>query len=582
MAFRIPVSAFDIPARATVITAAFLMATAAMAGPAGAVRDAAGAPVIGATVEWLGADAWVRTDSEGRFAFSDPDARTKAAPGPEPAPDWRLEGMSLTLGLSGGVLLEVDRVDLRGRIVAGARPVPLGAGRHVLDIRDLVGGASEAGTGWLRIRAGRDIRWVRLASVGGGWGNAWMTLDPRGGPAGGGLARAGGADSLRVSGDGFLRRSAPLAALGTGADITLERGLDFAAHFPGSGLIEDIASGQTLRLPPERRIQVVLVAEGYTREDLDAGQFGRDAEAWMRDIFALEPLGAFKEAFTVWTFAAPSPSRLPRPGMPDPGTSPFRLQVAAGAVQEPGEATRAGIWEVVGRLPHAPWGWYPAGGLTNRQARNVIVQVLALNPASGRAGYSGLARRMADPADSRRVVSVAIGQEQQHEFMHALANLVDEYHDSTAVPIGDFTLKDESRYFTNASSSRDCSRLPWRHLLPGGDVNPGVEGLVGAFGDPRRYHPELKCLMNGTHHNDALYGGDGYLRLRSRLCNLCREIVLFRVYERTGVLPDASRSLEVWKAGYRSAFYRKFPFHAPPALPQRNSEGTPWFSPCAP
>jgi hypothetical protein len=86
--------------------------------------------------------------------------------------------------------------------------------------------------------------------------------------------------------------------------------------------------------------------------------------------------------------------------------------------------------------------------------------------------------------------------------------------------------------------------------------------------------------MNGTHHNAALYGGDGYLRLRRRLCNLCREIALFRIYERAGVLPEASESLEVWRRAYREAFYRRFPFHAPESLPQRNSAGTGVFMEC--
>lgn len=561
------------------------LAAAIHAGPSGRVIDASGAPVTGAMVEWIGPGLHVRTDSGGRFAFPDPEAAAFLEPPPVEAAagaEWRLEGTRLHLTLARGAALEIDRVDAAGREWGRGNPFRkvLGAGRHTLDLESLAGKPQAASAVWMRLRAGRDSRWFRMASLGGGWTSLSM-VPGAGGPPGAALRKSSAAsDSLRISLEGFLRRDVAWPDEGGRTEILLKRGLDFASHYPGSGLVEDIASGQTLRLPPGRRIQVVLVSEGYTRADLDAGRFRRDVEAWMRDVFALEPLGAFKEAFSVWTWPAPAPARLPRAGEADQGNSPFRLKVAAGAVQEPGPGTVSEVWKLMRRLPQAPWGWYPSGGLTHRQARNAVVQILALDPSTGRAGYSGLARRMADPSDSRRAVNVAIGQEQQHEFMHALANLVDEYHDSTRAPLGSFSLENESRYFTNASSSRDCGKLPWRHLLPGGPINPGPEGLIGAFGQGGRYHPELKCLMNGTHHNAALYGGDGYLRLRGRLCNLCREIALFRIYERTGILPDAARSLAAWEAAYRPAFFRKFPFHAPAVLPQRNSSGTAVFLPC--
>jgi hypothetical protein len=566
--------------------------------------DAAGRPLPGAGVEWTGAGLFVRADSAGRFDFAAMVSPAAAAREAEPAgllalPEgrppgghglveagagtaWSLAGTRLTIGLDRGAAVSLERIDAMGRAERVGAPMACGTGTHVLDLEALAGRAPDPGVSWYRVRAGREARWLRLASGGGGWGHVRVTLGGRG--PGGRVpadARTDG-DSLRFSLEGYMRRALPVRAEEHGAalDVALEAGLDFAAVHAGNGVIPDIATGRMIRLPPDRRIQVILAAEGYTREDHAAGRFRRDVETWARDVFALEPVGDFREAFTVWAWPAPSPSRLPLPGKPDPGDSPFALKVSAGKVAPPDREVARRVWDLMDRLPHKPWGWYGPGGLTHRQARNVVVQILALDPARGRAGYSGLARRMAHPSDDRRTVEVAIGQEQQHEFMHALANLLDEYHDTARASVGEFTLREGSPWFTNVSASRDCGKVAWRHLLPGGPFNPGVEGLVGAFGAGGRYHPELKCLMNGTHHNAALYGGDGYLRLRRRLCNLCREIALFRIYERAGVLPEASESLEVWRRAYREAFYRRFPFHAPESLPQRNSAGTGVFMEC--
>ena len=100
-------------------------------------------------------------------------------------------------------------------------------------------------------------------------------------------------------------------------------------------------------------------------------------------------------------------------------------------------------------------------------------------------------------------------------------------------------------------------------------------GLVGAFGTPEQgYHSELRCQMNGTHENgqafcaaeDERYGN---LLLRSpHLCNFCREMTTYRIFERTGML-SGTAGFATWKAMYRPAFFQRFGFFVPMGpLPQ--------------
>jgi len=120
-------------------------------------------------------------------------------------------------------------------------------------------------------------------------------------------------------------------------------------------------------------------------------------------------------------------------------------------------------------------------------------------------------------------------------------------------------------------ASNRCSDLPWAHLLEGAGINT-MPNIVGAFGRPQQgYHSELKCLMNGTHDNGQFYcaaAGAPSLTLRvQRMCNFCREMTAFHVFERTGVIAQQN-AFATWKTTYRPRFYLHFPFRAPTPVPQ--------------
>lgn len=355
-------------------------------------------------------------------------------------------------------------------------------------------------------------------------------------------------------------------------------------RFVGSGEIEDIRTGGTIRLPMERRVHVALLAEGYTQADLDAGLFDREVERWMAEVFAVEPYSTFREALVIWTLAVPSNERV-GPGVRD---TAFRLPLEKRGrgidMSMRGDGETAGrVWDALRTLPQAPARFWPPGGRTSRLSRNVVAHLLVRDPRKGGRGISGAALPIIDPADRRHRVALAMGHGLAHEFTHAFARLQDEYLEEAGSFGSDpVQASASSATITNVVTGASCDTLPWKHLLPGGAINPHTHGLVGAYGfADTGYHPELTCLMNGAHDNARYYGGDGWLRSPTRLCNFCREIAAMRFLERTGVLADSETSLRIWARDYRAPFFARYGFDAPENLPQRTSDGVAWNQVCA-
>jgi hypothetical protein len=191
---------------------------------------------------------------------------------------------------------------------------------------------------------------------------------------------------------------------------------------------------------------------------------------------------------------------------------------------------------------------------------------------------------MKNPEDSKQRLSTAIAVNLAHEFTHAFGRLGDEYLDDGLGSLGQTNaLTGQSKYVHNVVDDNTCDDLPWKHLLMGSTLNPNTDQLVGAFGNEQNgYHSELRCLMNGTHDNSIYYGGNGSLRTSSRLCNFCRELLAFRIYERTALLPDPTTSFGTWVTDYRQPFYDEFGFHIPSTVPQENNKGEAKFEACIP
>jgi hypothetical protein len=77
------------------------------------------------------------------------------------------------------------------------------------------------------------------------------------------------------------------------------------------------------------------------------------------------------------------------------------------------------------------------------------------------------------------------------------------------------------------------------------------------------------------------------LLLRSdHLCNFCRELTTYRIFERSGVLAGTG-AFATWKTTYRPAFFNRFGFFIPPgAIPQtldcNRNQPAPVYQACTP
>jgi hypothetical protein len=339
----------------------------------------------------------------------------------------------------------------------------------------------------------------------------------------------------------------------------------------GDGQIEDVATGMPApRIAVEKRVHVLLFAEGYQEADLSTfhsdadhgGERESDVDGWVDYVFGLEPYKDYREAFVVWTIARASNTHF------DGADTAFMVPVdgsATGNIAGNGEtATRA--WEAIGLLPVPPTDFSSRGFAS---ARTHVASFLLYDAQRGRAGVSGRMLGLSHPTQSQSRIAAAFGVGHAHEFTHAFSNLRDEYIELD----NDAPQTSET---SNVVATNSCSQVPWSHLLAGGPHNAATDQLVGAFGTPEQgYHPELICLMNGTHDNAAQYGGDGLLRDDDRMCNFCREMTAYRIHSRAGIVEDDDEGFATWKASYRPKFFEKYPFRVPPVVPQTNDVQNP-------
>jgi len=351
----------------------------------------------------------------------------------------------------------------------------------------------------------------------------------------------------------------------------------------GDGQIDDVSTGKLApRIPLEKRVHLLLFAEGYTVADLPkfhadadhADKRSGDVDAWVDYVFGIAPYQDFREAFAVWYLPRASNTHF------DGADTAFMVPVTAavtGSVTGTGEtATRA--WQAIGLHPVPPADFTATGFGT---VRTHVASFLLFDAARGRAGVSGLTLALRNPAQSAQRIASAFGVGHAHELTHAFSSLRDEYVEL------DNDAPTNTSETSNVVGGNQCSSLPWQHLLSGGVYNAKTEGLVGAFGTAEQgYHSELICLLNGTHDNAGHYGGNGLLRDDDRMCNFCREVTAYRIYSRAGILGDDNAGFATWKAAYRSKFFERFPFEVPAVVPQTNNvqnpaQGTPVYEACS-
>jgi hypothetical protein len=328
----------------------------------------------------------------------------------------------------------------------------------------------------------------------------------------------------------------------------------------GAGDFDDVVSGGRVpRLPIANRVHILLLPEGYLSSELSVfhsmsshdGTRANDVDRWTDEVFQIEPYPMFREAFVVWYLPRASSAHVGQ------GDTAFDITLSSGSVSGTNGAA-APLFATLDAQGSDAFP-YPPGTVMN----NYFASFLIFDPSRGRAGYSGLMTTLTNPNNTQQRIRSAFAQGHAHEFTHAFSNVRDEYLENNNT----YTSTSET---SNVAHVNTCSALPWAHLLYGAGINQ-TQNLVGAFGRPQRgFHSELKCLMNGTHENGEYYCGPGVslnLRVNTRMCNFCREMTAWRVFDRTGLLPG-NTGFAVWKSDYRSAFYRRFGFRVPSPVPQ--------------
>jgi hypothetical protein len=252
------------------------------------------------------------------------------------------------------------------------------------------------------------------------------------------------------------------------------------------------------------------------------------------------------------------------------------------------DVTAQVLWEALAQHPYPPGDTTGVGGIGNVPSHTAAF--LIYDPNVGRASGSGASTALPNPDNRRQAIGAAFAMGHAHEFTHAFTALGDEYIETSS------GIRNQTSELSNVVPTNQCSDLPWSHLLVGTEINPDVDELVGAFGTPEQgYHPELLCLLNGTHDNGEFYASDGSacraqsctLRAEDRMCNFCREITTYHIYARAGLLGEGNASFEEWKSNYRSAFYATHGFAVPDQVPQSNDvrrpeSGATIFEACVP
>jgi hypothetical protein len=329
-------------------------------------------------------------------------------------------------------------------------------------------------------------------------------------------------------------------------------GGEWVLELLGSGDFDDIETGARVpRLPIERRVQVLLLPEGYLAGELpvfhdharhDLASPSNDVDRWLQEVFALDPYSKLREGFVIWY--------LPR-------ASATHIDGGGSAFADPAPA----LWTTLDGMGSDAFPFPPVAA-----SRNFVSAFLLFDPARGRAGVSGHTTSCPNPTDRNLTISCAFGIGHAHEFTHAFSAVRDEYMEN------DNTRTGAADPWSNIAGSNRCAEIPWAHLLPGAGINSGPPELVGAFGRPQRgYHSELKCQMNGTHDNGTYWcaAGDSLTLRVTRFCNWCRELTAFRLMFRTGVITGTlQQAFATWAGRYRQPFFRRFGFSVPTPVPQ--------------
>jgi len=323
--------------------------------------------------------------------------------------------------------------------------------------------------------------------------------------------------------------------------------------------------GRRIPIPDARRIDIVILGDGYLEDERDL--FAADVREWHRRLLSLPPYSWFPGALRVRGLWTPSPERA----TPGRGSHYHLAATAHDCGGDPSPESCRTVFQALDRL----------GVNRSRRGRGLThtVVVLLIRNRWGQIP-PGVTRGLASP-DGTEAVAAAMGIDPLHELGHALAGLRDEYILWPGTYARPGPPREPSVWRpSNRATTRHLDRLPWRHLAPGGPLNPdpaSVIGVLWAGGGEELgvWHSEARCLMNGGHQNwrlDREQRG-AWLRDRGQLCFWCEELVMVRLLALTGQLGEGESGEAMWRRWaqeLRPRYWRTF--RVAERIRQRNLE----------
>lgn len=337
------------------------------------------------------------------------------------------------------------------------------------------------------------------------------------------------------------------------------------------------AGAQTVRTiqdagPPETRLDLVLLAEGYRTADQAA--FDEHAAALVKRLHETPPFGRYRAFMNVHTVFAPTPEA----GIGREGKTKATLF----------ETRFNGSLVIQGDLAKIQLAALAAPDVDK-------VMVLCNDSKKGGAAYGPTAIfTTAFASTGSSYLNVAV-----HELGHLLGNLADEYTQGRSFKTDLEDAEDLARFHAanpNVTPFTQRERIPWRAWIerdarvPGGLFTSGVSAFEGAaYRRKGMFRPRRSCKMKNN---------------VSEFCEPCREALVSSLHAHSiptvvslregsgeaivvvdSVIPSADLGVRVEQAGARltvtvedetgwvrtgrEVLLREFELHAPAGLPVR-------------
>jgi len=295
--------------------------------------------------------------------------------------------------------------------------------------------------------------------------------------------------------------------------------------------------------PSERRIDVVLMGDGYTLAK--QRRYDKHCKGELQVLLREELYAVYQPYFNFWQFNLASEDKgvdEPIPPVPDEELQ-ARLRKRRRKKKGPKQyntaldCKAAGPQGQVWANPRRVWHY-----LQYLKAHDSLAIVFA---QMGRLGMGGMGIATTGP---RGVVV--------HEFGHAFLGLLDEYANNPGTPRG---------VFSAPNATTDPDNPPWQHFLDAKYPGVGVyEG--GATFKKGVWRPAPGCAMNSG-------GGSPY-------CPVCKEAGLLRIYERVSPIDRAWPPEENVRLVAGTKEGREF--RVMPMAPRGHHLKTKWFLGAAP